>query len=205
MFSPTIAKNPDPAAARIARAQAKLEELAEMGMDVARSVHNRVLKDDVREAMNERRPGDALDLSILAQAFERAARSVRITLALQTRLDHPPRLAQPRAHLAEAAPTLDRVEGPRLPRDREPTIERDHDQALTLIDRCLIEAAPLPEPIPHIVRRICQDLAAPYDPDLWTDAEPPKSPARLNHPKFKPRTTRTTRTPCPSKPHPLPP
>ena len=72
---PTLAPAEDPSAVRTARQLRRLDELAEIGMVLARSLPERVKADPTFDA----------DL-----AFNRLSRAIRLTMALEDRLAHPP-------------------------------------------------------------------------------------------------------------------
>ena len=71
----------DGVAVRDARRQRRLEELAELGMGVVRTVAR------AAEAVAEAAPGE---IGAIAMAFTRVSRAVRLTKALADKLDHPP-------------------------------------------------------------------------------------------------------------------
>jgi hypothetical protein len=182
MFSPAPA--PTPAAADPARTQrdlARLDRLADLGMDLAEALHAKAMavRDEKLEAETEV-AADAAQarLERLTLAFERIARCVRLTLALKARLAAPPRQApqprlfgEPRRDLLhrrrdDVADVLTRIV------DRECAGETERDAALTIAQAFLDEAEPglfLTRPVSDIVRRLCRNMHVPFDPTLWAD------------------------------------
>jgi hypothetical protein len=168
---------------RIARQLARLEELAEIGMDLARQVR--------REALAEPREDGppARPVADLALVFSRISRAVRQTLALEARLaaDHQAELAAGRHILREAAHALQT----RLVRDQkraqvrviaaeaiEAEIHEDcRAQVLAEMDERLdayddLERDDLERrPVGALVAEICRALGVPVDWSLWEQEE----------------------------------
>ena len=86
--TPLPSDPPPPASAdEIARAEQRrvlLEELAEIGMDLARALHRRVMDEPVDDAADAA-PAEA-PLADYALTFSRLSRAVRLTLAMEERL-----------------------------------------------------------------------------------------------------------------------
>jgi hypothetical protein len=175
-------------AALIERQLAKLERLADIGMEIAEAAGRRAatLAEGGEEGADGPDPG---------LTYARAARAVRLTLALQARLARDLAAlgeAATRAHAAEAARRRDRIhtrveralEAERLGEDEVEGLSSDAWERLTEED----DEALLARPIEEMVALICADLglspawAAPAFPRLGpaprTDADgPPPRPA----------------------------
>jgi hypothetical protein len=90
---PTDFTAADPADARAGRRLRMLEELAEIGMDMARALRRQALAQAELQDIGERAgvteiAGGVVTLSVkgdLGLAFSRVARAVRLTLAMETR------------------------------------------------------------------------------------------------------------------------
>ena len=80
----------DPSAARTARQLRRLDELAEIGMVLARSLPERVKADPTFDA----------DL-----AFTRLSRAIRLTMALEDRLANPPAVEEPKPEPKPVVPS----------------------------------------------------------------------------------------------------
>jgi hypothetical protein len=166
---------------RIARQLARLEELAEIGMDLARQVR--------REALAGEDGPPARPAADLALVFSRISRAVRQTLALEARLaaDHQAEQAAGRHIVREAARTLQT----RLARDQkraqvrviaaeaiEAEIHEDcRAQVLAEMDERLdayddLERDDLERrPVGALVAEICRALGVPVDWSLWEQEE----------------------------------
>ena len=168
----TAPEAPDPAAARTERHLRLLQELAEIGMDLAREVGRRAL-DQATEGPS------AADLAL---TFSRIARAVRQTVALEARLaedrrkDHAERATlgvsdrwrsarrkrQVRQIVGEIieTETATDFEADRLFEERDERLE-DGDEEADFADR----------PIGELVARICRDLDITPDWSLFEDAD----------------------------------
>jgi hypothetical protein len=191
--SSCAALEPDSRVDRTERQLRTLQELAEIGMDLARDVRRQALEPTADEAAR------SADLGLI---FSRIARAVRQTLALEARL------AEDRGKLAErpALGVSDRwrsarrkrqvkgivgdvidaeadsdFEARRLYRERDERLE-DGDEEADFADL----------PIGELVARICRDLDVDVDWSLFEDedwaieearARPPGSPFALGGPR----------------------
>jgi hypothetical protein len=176
-------------AALIERQLAKLERLADIGMEIAEAAGRRAatLAESGEEGTDGPDPG---------LTYARAARAVRLTLALQARLARDLAAlgeAATRAQAAEAARRRDRIhtrveralEAERLGEDEVEPLSSDVWERLTEED----DEALLARPIDEVVALICADLglspawAAPAFPRLGpapqadADSPPPTLPA----------------------------
>jgi hypothetical protein len=220
MTTPSPSTEPadaDPALRRLRM----LEELAEIGMDIARALRRRALDE---AAANAAQPDD----QALGLAFSRVARAVRQTLALEDRLDQD-RQARDGAAQAERAVQLAEqagaraIEGLRVAIHRsevrakvEQVIEAeagdaDVERLLTDLDERLDDdeggADFLDRPLGELIAAICRDLGLTPDWSLWVNedwavqeakAKPPGSPYAKRRPRRSwpettwPDTTRPT-------------
>ena len=187
MSEPTLPPSLDPPrpCEREARAQRQmrmLEELAEIGMKLARAVERRIEERLSADAED----GDAgLADAGLALVFSRISRAVRQTIALESRLDrelHDARLAE---HAVIAGQARDATRT--LARRRKHAV-REAVQAAFEADGPELEAllADLDErledsdddldfaelPIADLAARLCRQLGVPFDPSLWEDEAP---------------------------------
>jgi hypothetical protein len=185
----STAAEPAPRNLRAARAERRLQrldELADMGMEVAGELRRQVLE--------RAGPGEALGL-----AFDRVCRAVRLTLMLQEKLeqehDARAREAAAQAAAARAAEVERKVRAVRrtVRNILDVEIEADetlddcslHGGMLDSLDRESGDQAFLDRPLGEIVARICADLGLRPDWSLWEDepwaveaagAEPPTEP-----------------------------
>jgi hypothetical protein len=186
----------DVKAARAERRQGRLEELAELGMDLARAMPRQVADAAAPPA----------DVAVVALAFTRVARAVRLTEALGDRLDNPPPAAAGRKAQADGAISLDaqEMEGAAMrvrgklaklvvraqvkaeieAEARERGDGFDTESLMIDLDERLGGTETIPEfaeaSIPEMVARICRDLGLPFDEDLLDDEDdgpPPHGPA----------------------------
>ena len=189
-----------------------LEELAEIGMKLARAVERRVEESVSADVEN----GDAG----LALVFSRISRAVRQTIALESRLDrelHEARTAE-HAVIAERARDATRT----LARRRKHTVREVVQEAfeseaagpelealLADLDERLddsdddLDFAELP--IADLAARLCRQLGVPFDPTLWQDEPPPNSssPAKAgegDHEVVEGARQRTAPAPAPLPP-----
>jgi hypothetical protein len=173
----------DRAEDRAARHGRVLEELAEIGLDLARALRRQVTEADT--------PADAGQVAL---AFSRIARAVRLTLALEDRLaeDHAARVReQERARIKlrhDAA-----VNRAVVKKMVEETVEaetneggREAEPLLAALSETLDEVDEedfVQLPVDAIVMRICKDLGVTYDPALWDDEdEDEDDPASYDRP-----------------------
>jgi hypothetical protein len=179
---PTDVAPADPAQDRVARHGKVLEELAEIGLDLARALRRQVTEADT--------PADA---GQVAPAFSRIARAVRLALALEDRLaeDHAARVREAEDERAERAAEQERARI-KLRHDAavnravvrkmvEETVEAETDEGgresepllAALSEKLdeLDEADFVQLPVDAIVMRICKDLGVTYDPALWDDED----------------------------------
>jgi hypothetical protein len=190
----TAAEAPDPAILRAERRLRMLEELSEIGMDLARALHRRALAaDDPAEAAapddseTAASPTPTGDPSV---AFARISRAIRLTLALEARTDEALRALRAgvvaecearRAHARNraAADAAARSAG------RRDTVERlvieaaereiDDDEALNDVLEALEERLADDEayqdldraPLRETVERLCADLQLTPDWSQW--------------------------------------
>ena len=168
--------------ARASRQMQMLQELAEIGMRLARAVGHQVAK-CAPEGADDAGADVAADLALV---FSRISRAVRQTIALEARLDrqlHEARRAED-AVLAEHARAATRT----LARRRKHTVREAVQQAveaeacgpelealLADLDERLedsdddLDFAELP--IGALVARICRQLGVVHDPDLWQETD----------------------------------
>jgi hypothetical protein len=177
-----VAESPEPvedwAGALAMRQLRMLGELAEQGLEIGRAIERQA-----RAAA----PGDGADLSALAMAHARAARAVRMSILLQSRLIADLQAAEERAArgaaaLASAQARRDpeyvhraRVEGivERVAKaacgDDEDEIDRLVTEASERLDDEDIYGEVLDRPIGELVALICRDLG--LEPDWSSLAE----------------------------------
>jgi hypothetical protein len=212
MSDVTCAEPLDTAVLRAERRVRLLEELSEIGMDLARA-----LRREAQAAADEAEPdGSATDAKTgrptarsgdLAGAFASLSRAIRLTLTLEGRADEALRalragvLVEREAQRAEAARRASaaaqaRREG-HFERIRSLVIdvadrEIDDGEALCDLEEVLDERMREDEayadlenlPLREAVQRLCADLELTPDWSLWTgDGWPPKAPF------FRPRTS----------------
>jgi hypothetical protein len=144
---------------------AMLQELAEMGMDMARTVHRRATAEPAADA-----EPNTIDLALM---FSRLARTVRQTLALQARA----KLCVGRKM------TVRRIVERAIDADTGVS-DSDTDNLLTDLYERLADqddADFTDRPVADLVVRICRDLGVKMDWALWQDeaAEPFEIPARF--------------------------
>jgi hypothetical protein len=141
---------------RAERRLALLDDLAEIGVELTRSLKRHVLAaEQVLAAVAAEEPTAQLhppiDAAAVAIAYNRIARAVRMTLALQARLEACVyRTAQPAAALARSFRSpADGAGGDHEQRDRESAENLfDPDEAASLLDR----------PARDVILKICRDL-----------------------------------------------
>jgi len=145
---------------------ALLQELAEIGMELARD-----LRDQVKI---EPRPDAGL-------VYARIARAVRQTLALQARLEAEAKAETVRAVRAQAAGKKAQVSHilTNLIEDDDEDSDAETVARLTslyehLADKDDCDFADLT--VPEIVAQICQTLGVPFDPDRWPIDGPEPGP-----------------------------
>jgi hypothetical protein len=165
-----------------ARRQRVLDELAEIGMDLARTTR--------RQAMDAAAPQPAGDVAL---AFSRIARAVRQTVALEARLDEDRhtrdrdtrhrieaeqerRRAVAQIRVAVRKDDIrDAVEQAIETEARERGREVDVERLLADLDERLEDAEDDADftgrPIGELIARICQDLGVTADPSLCWDDE----------------------------------
>ncbi len=173
------------AEARTARHLAMLQELAEIGMQMARAVRDEALAR--AEAVDEDAPGPPSrfgngDLGLI---YSRIARAVRQTLALETRVAEgieKARFERQRAHVASVraafqdrqneirdyvAEAIEAEAAERKSSDRE--VERLLDDLDERLEDGVYDDALADAPIGDLVARICDDLGVIPDWALWDD------------------------------------
>jgi hypothetical protein len=201
---PACTEVPDPAILRAERRLRLLEELAEIGMDLARTLRREAVaaaEPEEAAAPEKSARGDPAD------AFARLSRAVRLTLALEARIDD--QLSALRAGVAaevEARRFTARKraadEAAAKRRDRRETVERlvfeaaerevEDEEAMNGVLEALeerledddaywnLERAPLREVVEHL----CADLELAPDWSLWEGEgwtpEPPLSRSRFS-------------------------
>ena len=153
------------------RHEAILTRLAELGMSLAEDLHARAVA-----AKDEKTAGE------MSLAFHRISRSLRQTLALETRLERERKLASREAAQDAARETLDRVQKKRsvirraIARDVWAEYEGDEAEALIDdLDARVYDASQdetfLDEPVETLVARIRENLGLPAnDPDADSQA-----------------------------------
>jgi hypothetical protein len=172
------------AEARTARQLAMLQELAEIGMQMARAVRDEAL---VRTELDEEAPASPSRFGggDLGLVYSRIARAVRQTLALETRLAdgiETARFEQQRTHVAAVRSAFterqhevrDHVaEAIEAEAAERGTPERDVERLLDDLDERLDDGdyddALADGPIGDLVARICADLGVTPDWSLWED------------------------------------
>ena len=164
-----------------------LEELAEIGMQLARAV-----RDEALEAPTER-------AAELALTFSRVARAVRQTVALEARLardaetqaqdaaDRRERRAAGerfdliRRRKAQVRDVVERaIETDPADNDRERLLDDLYER----LEDDLYDADFAEQPVGELIARICKDLGVAVDPGLWADEAwglPPPRPSA--HPR----------------------
>lgn len=198
----------DPDAEWVGRHVRVLEELAGIGMELARE-----LRDHVR-APAYAKPKE-IDPEVVAEVFNKIARAVRLTLALEgkVRTDHAARLRDPerqdamrRARWAAEARARPRAERRRVVlvgvvsdmigaqaewdvRCDETELREDYE---TLIERDLCDEDVLNRPMPELIGAICKALNIEpdwslWDPAEWTDHGLTESELAAGSPTPKPR------------------
>jgi hypothetical protein len=174
------------AAARTARQLAMLQELAEIGMQMARAVRDEALAraEDADAAPKPPSPFGGGDLGLV---YARIARAVRQTLALETRVAdgiEKAGIEQARNRVAAVRTALD--ERQHAVRDyvadaieaeaaERGTPDRDVERLLDDLDERLDDGdyddALADGPIGDLVARICADLGVTPDWSLWEDQD----------------------------------
>jgi hypothetical protein len=167
---------PAEAAERDARALARLDELAAIGMDLARDLRRRAADDDA-----------PLDPAEAALAFSRLSRAIRLTIALEQRLAEG---ASARAEAAQRARVLrDGYERAMRAAGRKDQAQAMVAQALAADGRDAAEVEILLEdlterldedddalwlddvPVAVMAAGICRDLGVAFDPAVWAGME----------------------------------
>jgi hypothetical protein len=186
--APADATPSDRAQARIGRYVSQLEELAEIGMDLARGLRRQVVEAPEADAARADPAGAAL-------AYSRLARAIRQTLALAVRLADEARASDREA--AEAAERREMVEQI-IADDLERAVarreivrsvavqaieaevrERGHggerERLLGELRERLEDDEDIEDysnlPIIDVAERICRDLGVAFDPGLWEDED----------------------------------
>jgi hypothetical protein len=176
-------------AASIQRAERHLqllEELAEIGMDLARALKRRVEAEAETSADKEQPP--PAPTRDPADAFQRLSRAVRLTLALEARMAEALRAliagevaaAETRRAQAGAAQAKRRAATERKVRDLVTDVmiaEVEGDEALEDCHAAMVERLEEDEayegyedaPVRETVERLCADLVLTPDWSLWTD------------------------------------
>jgi hypothetical protein len=155
---------PDGPCAAAERQRRRLDELAEIGMDVARAV--------ARQA-NAEAPAPVAELSL---AYARVSRAVRLTLMLQSRLLEAGARAETEAAERAFRSTPEYARKARVERIVERLAVDEHPDDEDRIDALIAEAGErlddedlygdlMDRPMREIVARLCRDLG--LDPD-WT-------------------------------------
>ena len=185
MSNPPSSSDLTPDPVRAAERLRLLEELADIGMELARE-----LPRQARESgpSNEARPG----AGEIAMAYSRIARAVRLTLALETRLaearveaaapvnpwdepfDFDRGFTAVRVHLQKqaVAKAVEEVIGAEIDPAREAErIERLRGDLYERLNDHEDDKAFELMPVFDLVERICHDLGAPFDPNLWRHAD----------------------------------
>jgi hypothetical protein len=162
----------DPSSDRAERRLRILQELAEIGMDLARAVRTRALAARAD-------PAAAVDLGL---SFSRIARAVRQTVALEARLDQDRqaaaaeraerRVRDAREHAYEHKARIRSLVERAI--DAEASGEAAED-LLSDLDERLEDADDLAgfadRPVAEIVQHICRELDVTPPPALWDEAE----------------------------------
>jgi hypothetical protein len=185
--TPDDATPTDPAENRIARYVLQLEDLAEVGMDLARDLRRQVLETPEAEP--------ARIAAAASLAYARLARTIRQTFALAARLADEARTLDREAAKAAAdraivekilADDLERSEARRetvravaaqaIEADvRETGREGDLERLLGDLKERLEDDEDIEDysnlPIIDIAERICRDLGVAFDPSLWEDED----------------------------------
>ena len=172
------------AQARTARQLAMLQELAEIGMQIARAVRDEVVARAERAAIEDP-PTPRLGGGDPGLVYSRVARAVRQTLALQTRIAEgieTARFEQQRTHVAAVRSAFTErqhevrdyvAEAIEAEAAEKGTPEKDIERLLDDLDERL-EVGDYDEvladlPIGDLVERICADLGVIPDWSLWED------------------------------------
>ena len=184
----TPASPEDAAIQRTERQLRMLEELAEIGMDLARALRRRVEAETDTPA-DEPPPAAGRDP---ADAFQRLSRAIRLTLALQTRVGEALRAliageaAAVEIRRVETVRRTDEAKAQRREAVRDRVLdlvehamaaEIDDDEALNDCHEALEERLEEDEayadyaeaPLRETVERLCADLGLAPDWSLWTD------------------------------------
>ncbi|MDR3510268.1 MAG: hypothetical protein P4L73_01420 [Caulobacteraceae bacterium] len=169
-------------AGRAGRRLERLDELAEIGMALARTL--------LPEAGAA---GPAVVRGDPAMAFSRIARAVRLTLALEARFDEQWRAGE--AEAAKARATKQFIRG-LIQRDKVGAITRevieterrergeaiDAERLLADLDERLEDPSELKafadRPVSEMVAQICRDLGVAFDAEAWTDEDWAQAEAR---------------------------
>ena len=175
------------AEARRARQLAMLQELAEIGMQVARAVRDEALAPVEPAEMDAPKPASRFGGGDLGLVYSRVARAVRLTLALETRVAEEIEQARDeqertrleairkaaerrrpeiRGYVADAI-EADVLEGGGSDYEIEQLLE-DLDERL---DEGAYDAALTEAPVAELVARICADFGVTPDWSLWEDQD----------------------------------
>ncbi len=203
-FPPTDVALSDPSEDRAQRRFRALQELTEIGMELAR---------DVQRQSREQGGEGAADLGLM---FSRIARAVRQTVALEAKLDQDRQTRRDKVEAERAVET--RLRGIRRRTrvveivERVVETESDAERLLDDLDERLEDADDsdfADRPIGELVARICRDLGVTPDWRLWEDeawaiealeASPPGAPG-VGPPDAPPRPPWPT---CPPRRKPPP-
>jgi hypothetical protein len=162
----------DPSSDRAERRLRILQELAEIGMDLARAVRTRALA-------AEADPAAAVDLGL---SFSRIARAVRQTVALEARLEQDRQAAaaeraerqardareQAYKHKARLRDLVERAIDAEACGEAAEDLLGDLDERLEDADDL---AGFVDRPVAEIVQHICRELDVTPPPALWDEAE----------------------------------
>ena len=185
----TAPETPDADAARHARQQAILDELAEAGLEIALMLKARIAE----TAAPDPNTASATEYADLTRAFDRASRATRMAIALSRQLakDGPAGVRNPRAAAREAR---DHQAGRALSIVRRMALTAHiHPESRELVDRHArerlfdrdITGDILSRPMGELVAQLCADLGVPphwraMAEEAWAQEEiaerPPGSP-----------------------------
>ncbi|HEV7385830.1 MAG TPA: hypothetical protein VGN89_13180 [Phenylobacterium sp.] len=168
IVSPTEIALTDPSEDRAQRRFRVLQELAEIGMELARDVQ--------RQAREQAREQDRESAADLGLVFSRIARAVRQTVALEAKLDQDRQARRDKADAERAVEV--RLRGIRRKTKVMEIVERvietesDGERLLDDLGERLEDADDrdfADRPIGELVARICRDLGVTPEWALWED------------------------------------